>query len=376
MAAEACSSPLAPSHAFRLRARCRSHTALVAAAAVVLVGSGFGPAVHAGLTPAIVSLALQEQQYRERQVLDPTSDEWTEQPPATQGSPESTIDEARSQLARGVPARARDLLAKWVRNNRDHPRYLEAVYLLGEAELETKDFNAAYENFELVIQDGSGELYTRSLRREVDIARAYLAGEKKIVWGFLRLPAQDDGVQILDRVYERVPGSRLGEDALRYKAEYYFDRGDMDLAQTEYANLAREYPSGRSVRQATLRAAEAADASYSGTPFDGRPLLEAEERYKTVQLLFPDFAKQERVAERLDSIDARRAEKDLYIAQWYERTGQRGAAEFYYRIVDDEWAESLSAATARSRLRAMGIELSPPPGGETPSGGRDATGGG
>ncbi|MGE0481044.1 MAG: tetratricopeptide repeat protein [Phycisphaerae bacterium] len=344
-----------------------------AVAAVLCACSG--PA-HAALAPAIVSLAIQEQQYREREVLDPTSDEWAAQPPATQGSPESTVDEARSHLARGNPARARDLLAKWVKTNRDHPRHLEAVYLLGEAEFETKDFNAAYENFELVIQDGAGELYSRALRREVDIARAYLAGEKKIIWGVLRLPAEADGVQILDRVYERVPGSRLGEDALRYKAEYYFNRGDMDLAQTEYANLAREYPSGRYVRQATLRAAEAADASYAGTPFDGRPLIEAEERYKTVQLLFPDFAKQERVAERLDSIDARRADKDLYIAQWYERTGQRGAAEFYYRIVVDEWSESLAAAAARSRLRAMGIELAPEPGGVTPSGGRDASGGG
>jgi outer membrane protein assembly factor BamD (BamD/ComL family) len=191
----------------------------------------------------------------------------------------------------------------------------------------------------------------------MDVARAFLSGEKRIVWKILRLPARDDGVEILDRVWERMPGTPMGEEALRLKADYFFDRGEMDLAQDEYVNLAREYPAGRFIRLAMLRSAEAAAAAFPGIRFDDRPLVEAEERYRQVAAAFPVYSEREAVEERLEGIRQQRAEKDLDIAQWYERTGQAGAAEFYYRLVLKDWPDTLAANEARNRLRGMGIEL-------------------
>ena len=49
---------------------------------------------------------------------------------------------------------------------------------------------------------------------------------------------------------------------IRTKADHFFDRGEMDLAQDEYVNLTREYPAGRFVRLAMLRSAEAAGAAF------------------------------------------------------------------------------------------------------------------
>jgi hypothetical protein len=326
------------------------------------------------LTPRLVHIALcvaasallttfapparaQEEQYREREVLEPESDEWVTQPVEEEVTPAGALDEARRLLAEGDSGKAYTRLKKWTKDNLEHERYLEGMYLLGEAQFEREHFYQAYESYEVVAENTAGELFYKALRREMDVARAFLAGEKRIVWKILRLPAYDDGIEILDRIWERVPGTRLGEVALKLKADYFFAVGDMDLAQDEYVHLVREYPSGRYVQLAMLRSAEAAAAAFPGIKFDDRALLNAQERYGQVQSTFPVYAERERVGDRLEGIRQERAEKDLDIARWYERTKQTGAAEFYYRLILKDWPETLAAGEARRQLRALGVEL-------------------
>jgi outer membrane protein assembly factor BamD (BamD/ComL family) len=304
-----------------------------------------------------LSLRLQEQKYRERQVLDPNTNEWIEQEAPAEGAPGNDLDQARADLARNRPSRARTLLNRWLKQNAEDERTYEATFLLGETYFETRDFWKAVKQYTLVAENTSGELFERANERTVDVSRAFLAGQKRIVWGFLRLPAYAEAVDLLDRVWERVPGTRLGELALKLKADYYFNNGDLDLAQDEYANLAKQYPSGRYVEFAMLRAAEAAEAAFPGIKFDATPLVEADERYRQVQSAFPTYAERENVPDRLQGIREQRAEKDLDIAQWYARTRQPSAAEFYYRQVLEDWPDTLAAADARTRLRAMGARL-------------------
>lgn len=317
---------------------------------------GVGPVPLAPAT-VLLEMLVQQEQYRERQVLDPRSDEWMEEPVVEESGPGGELSRARGLLAGGRVAEARRQLRQWVRQYPDHERYAEAELLLGETYFAKKNYYTAYEHYETAADNSSGELFYKALRRAMDVARAFLAGQKRLVWKFLPLPAYDDGVEILGRVWERVPGTRMGEEALKLKADFRFERGEMELAQDEYANLAREYPSGRYVQVALLRAAEAAHAAFPGVHFDDRPLLNAEERYRQVRSTFPHYAEREQVEVRLAAIRQQRAEKDLEVARWYERTGQRGAAEFYYRLIVREWPETLAESVAQSRLRAMGVEM-------------------
>lgn len=310
------------------------------------------------LAGAVISSAMaQDESYRDRQELDPNSDRWVNRPPAPPGTPLGDLEQARAWLAEGEAARAKSLMSGWTKANPDHEQLLEGVFLLGESFYRLRDFRNAYERYEIVAEGASGELLRTALLREMDVARAFLSGEKRIVWGFLPLPAYDDGIEILSKIWQRVPGTRLGEEALRLKADYYFADGQMDFAQDEYSNLAREYPNGKYTRPAMLRAAEAAQAMFSGTAFDDRPLVEARERYRALQAAYPEFARQERVPERLEGIRVSQSEKDLYVGRWYEKTGRRDSAEYYYRLVLKDWPGTLAEAESRKRLTAMGIEL-------------------
>ncbi|QOJ15064.1 MAG: outer membrane protein assembly factor BamD [Planctomycetia bacterium] len=298
----------------------------------------------------------QSQQYREQEVLDPATGTWGELPEPPPDPPTDELGRARTLLAEGNWRGANRLLKRWLEENGDHDRYLEGVFLYGESYFERGWYWEAYEQYEIVAEQGSGELFQLALRRETDVARAFLAGKKRRVLRIFWIVAYDDGIKILDRVWERTPGTRLGEIALKLKADYFFNTGELQSAQDEYVNLAREYPAGRFTRFAALRAAEAAAAAFPGIAYDERPLLNAQERYQEVLRVYPEYAQQQRVEERLSGIRSQRAEKDLYVAKWYERTGRRGAAEFYYRQILADWPETLAAAEAESRLRGLGFE--------------------
>lgn len=299
--------------------------------------------------------AAQEEQYRERDVLDPERDEWVAEPRAPEAGPEDPLDRARALLAAGQAKRARKLLEAWVEAHRDDQRYHEGALLLGDAWFELRDFWRAVERYQGVADEASGEVFERANERCVEVARAFLSGEKRIVWRIFRLPAYDEGVELLDRVWERMPGTRLGELALKLKADFFYERGEFDLAQDEYANLVQQYPSGRYVQIAMLRSAAAAEAAFPGIRFSDGPLLEATERYRRLLGTFPAYAEQQGVRLRLDGIREQRAEKDLAIGRWYERTRQSGAAAFYYQAVLADWPDTLAAAEARTRLRALGV---------------------
>lgn len=317
------------------------------------------PTLASAPAAAGVVAVSQSQQYRERQVFDPQTGEWIDQPPAVEGTPQGDLEIARSLLARDDPGGARRILRRWLKENADHERFVEATFLLGEAEFLRGRYYQAYERYEYVVENSGGEMFHRALRREMDVARAFLAGKKRLVWGFLYLPAYDDGVEILDRVWERVPGTRIGEEALALIADYRFAVGEMDLAQDEYARLVGEYPSGRHTARGMLRAAEAAEAAFGGVKFDARPLLEAEERYRQFSAAFPTYADEQHVDERLRQIGRLRAQKDLDVARWYEGVRQPQAAVFYYQLIVRDWPDSVEAAAARQRLEALGAEAPP-----------------
>lgn len=293
----------------------------------------------------------------ERHVFDPRTGEWVVLDPDAVLPAEGPLGEARDLLAAGKPGRARRIVRDFLKESPDDELYYEAVFLEGETYFEQKDYWKAAQRYSSVAENTSGELFALANQRTVDVARAFLSGERRIVWGILPMPAYDEGVELLDQVWQRMPGTRLGELALKLKADYFFERGDLGLAQDEYAFLVEQYPSGRFVQIAMLRAAEAANAAFPGIKYDSVPLVEAEARYRLLAATFPVFAEQEEVASRLDGIRQQRAEKDLYIADWYRRTRQPSAAEYYYRLVLADYPDTLAADDARTRLRALGVRL-------------------
>jgi outer membrane protein assembly factor BamD (BamD/ComL family) len=301
------------------------------------------------------------EQYAERLTYDPKTGEWLELPPAEPGTAEGDLEIARATLARADGGRdvrtARKLLQRWIKTYYDSPHNGEALFYYADAEFQLGNFMKAYETYERILDDyGGTDLAQRSLRNELVVAEVFLSGRWRKVWGgMIRLPAQDEGLDILERLAtNRAPGTPIGEMALKTKADYYYNRGEFSDAEQEYGRLAREYPRSRYVKLALLRSAQASFASFHGVRFDDGALVEAEERFEQFRKKYPRAAEEENVPLLLEQIRNSRAQKEYTIGQFYERTKHPSAAAYYYRSVMKYWPDTTWATLAESRLGRLG----------------------
>ena len=167
--------------------------------------------------------------------------------------------------------------------------------------------------------------------------------------------------KIMDDMVVNYADTPYAEQAQLAKANYYYERGEFETAQEEYARFARDYPHSRFQAKALLWSAYSALASFPGIKFDDAPLLEAEERFHEFLRGYQAQGEQMGVPVLLDEIASTRADKTYDIAAFYERTKATNAARYYYRATMQRWPDTPAAAKAKGRLAALGPGNPPPP---------------
>ena len=288
---------------------------------------------------------------------DPAQNRWVEAPRPIPGTEDGDLDIARQYMAREDYKTALKGLTAWIKKyGTASPRYPEALYLKGTAEMGTEDYRAARDDFQKLLNDYPGSIYAeRALSGQYRVAEQYLAGKKrKALGGLFKIPDRDAGVKIMDDVAVNYADTPLAESAQLAKANYYYERGDFDLAQDEYARFARDFSRSRYHAKALLYSAYSALASFAGIKFDDAPLIEAQERLGQFTRSYPAQAEQMQAPTTLEQIASTRADKTLDIAKFYEKTGQPGAARFYYRATVQRWPNTPAAAEARGNLAKLG----------------------
>jgi len=258
------------------------------------------------------------------------------------------IDEGRNRKAVG---RVEDLVEKWPVDEAAE----EAMFLAGQAEINRGRLFQAYEWFEKHLsQFPAGQFSERALRREFAVAERFLAGEKRIVMGFLYLPAEDDGLEILARIAEHAPGSKLAEEAVLRIADHHYAKGQYAEAVESYDQFVQLFGKTAKAPYARLQAARAMYASYRGEKFDETPLLEAEQRFAVFARLHPDEAKKANVQGTLQNIRSQRVGRLFKTAAFYERVGKNKPAVFYYRQIASQYPDTAWAANAGKALARLG----------------------
>lgn len=296
-------------------------------------------------------------QRAERLTFDPTLDRWITAPEPIPGTEDGDLDIVRQYTAAEDFRTALKAVQRWVKlYGETAPRYSEALFLEGNAHLGLGDYRAASKAFQKLLDDYPGSPYAeRALSAQFRIAEQYLAGKRrKAMWGLLRIKDRDGGIKILDDMVVNYSDTPLAEQAQLAKANYYYERGEFELAEDEYARFARDFPRSRYQPKALLWSAYSALASFPGIEFDDASLIEAEERFRQFMRSYPAHAEQLDVPVFMEQISATRADKTNAIARFYERTRQPNAARFYYRATIERWPNTPAAAEAQGRLVALG----------------------
>jgi len=281
--------------------------------------------------------------------------QWVRLQPPEPDTPAGQVALIRQDVEAGRPRRALKAAEKFLEDHPDAPQREEVFALAGQAEMNRGRWLQAYEWFERQLTEyPNGALYERALEREYDIAERFLAGEKQIVLGFLPVPAEKEGLEILTGIAEHAPGSAVAERALMRVARHHHDQRDYADAVDAYDRYVQMFGKAPRAPEAMLQAARALLESFGGAEFDETPLLEADQRLRAFAAAYPVEAGQADVDAMLEQVADLRAEKLYTDARFYERVGRPAAAVFYYRRLRETFSQTAWASRAEEDLARLG----------------------
>jgi tetratricopeptide (TPR) repeat protein len=255
--------------------------------------------------------------------LDPQKG-WTARDDAPPNPERAALDQARRLLADGKFSQARDVVTKWIEEHEtsDSPLLPEAYYQRGNAKLGNSGEYSALFDYEKIANKytDSRPWFEQALERELDVAILYLNGLRKPSLG-IRI---DSGVEIAEeiilRIHERLPFSKLDEKAELELADYYYRDRDLKMAATAYDCFLINFPKSDKREHAMQRRLFATIAQFKGPSYDASGLIEAKYQIQEYQTDFPLQAQSNGIGDSLQArLDESAAAQMLSVAHWYLR---------------------------------------------------------
>lgn len=269
-------------------------------------------------------------------------------------SPSGELAAIRKALADDEPKLAYKLAKKWIKANPNHPELAYAYVLRGDAQVMRGNLYKSLFDYELVARAYPGSpVFDTVLEREFEVAKAFTNGMKRKFAGIRFLDASAEAEEILIRIQERAPGSRIAERAGKELADFYFRDGQMLLAAEAYSIFLDNYPRSQWAEYAYERQITASLATFKGPRFDATGLYTAERKSVEFQEAFPGAAEALGTDETLVRIDESLAGKTLRTAQWYDRTDRKISAAYLYSRVVSDHPDSDAAGEAMTRLTEL-----------------------
>jgi outer membrane protein assembly factor BamD (BamD/ComL family) len=196
----------------------------------------------------------------------------------------------------------------------------------------------------------TSSLKDAALNRQFEIASEFLAGRKKTVLMVFRVSAFDDGVKIMEKISDRTGTADIAKNALLTVAQSYEKRKQWNEAYLKWSEISMRWPTGEIARDALLAMARTKYAAFRGSVYDGSSLISAKTYYENFKLRYPQEAKKLSIDDILAKIAEQLAEKNLLIAQYYERTGGTEPANMYYQLVVDSWPNTKAGQIAKQKI--------------------------
>jgi tetratricopeptide (TPR) repeat protein len=231
-----------------------------------------------------------------------------------------------------------------------------------EAELlfcEGKFTKAVFTYDKLLTDYPESQLREAALDRQFAIGTAFLGGEEKQLLRLFKIKGYAEGIEIMERITERAGiDSPIGLKAATAAAKNYENRKRFDEAYLKWQEISTEWDTGQLGKDTLLNMARCKHAVYTKYPerkrpwYDDSSLLTARSYYERFKLTYPQDAEKIGVDKILKEINEQLADKQLNVAQYYQRTGNKQSANLYYQMLinDTNWQQTRAAKVAKQML--------------------------
>jgi outer membrane protein assembly factor BamD (BamD/ComL family) len=159
------------------------------------------------------------------------------------------------------------------------------------------------------------------------------------------------------------PRGQLADDAIMHIANTYFLRGRYEDADYYYGLLRSDYAKSPYQLDAHMLGLKCKLMCYQGPGYNGKPLEEAEQLIDQMLVQFPQELgeKRELVVQEKAKVRFARADRDIKLAQYWDKGEHYGAAKIYYAEVLKNYPQTPHAEEAKTRLAAIEGQPDHPP---------------
>jgi TolA-binding protein len=200
-------------------------------------------------------------------------------------------------------------------------------------------------------------------RRQMDQYQEQIAGKRWFVspaaWihfgkDMPMLDTEGHATQTLNTIRLHDIKGPMGEKSLLYLGTINFFRQDYKEADFYFSQLYQEYPNSVHAAKAVKQSVICKQLMTGGSIYDCRGVEESKKLLMTGMSAYPELAKDETwIRNQLVSINIQQADRDMKIAETYQRLGHNGAAFFYYELVIRRYPNTTYASTAEQRKREL-----------------------
>ena len=283
----------------------------------------------------------------------------------TPGTDEAVIQEARAALAAGDAKKAMQILDPWLEEyeTSDNPYLAQAYLVRGDAKVADDDEYEALYDYEAVVKNYSATPeFVTCLEREFEIAKRYVNGFNRKWWlGWRIEDASTLGEEMLVRINERLPGSKLAEKAMLELCDFYYRERELKLAAESYDIFLINFPNSPDRSKAMQRRVYSNIARFKGPKYDASGLIEAKELINQYSGKYPLEAEQAGLSDALMArLDESSAAAMLDSAQWYLRRNDAPSARLTLRRLIAKHPGTIASGKAADILEAKGWLVSKP----------------
>lgn len=279
-------------------------------------------------------------------------------PAATPGSDEALIAQARTDIAEERFAQAKTALDDFLTaNERTNNAFLAEAYLLrGDTLTATGDEYDALYDYERVIKDHPGSPhFVTAVERELDIGVRYAGGLKRKLLGMRILDSTEIAEELLIRVQERLPGSRLAERAGIELADFYYRERDLTMAVQAYDLFIENYPNSQYTQKAMQRRIYATIGRFKGPRYDSSSLIDAKILTRRFASLYPQAAQEAGLTDGLIArLDESAGADMLETANYYFAQDDEVSARYVLKRLVRIHPKTQAAAKAMQTLEERG----------------------
>ncbi len=167
-----------------------------------------------------------------------------------------------------------------------------------------------------------------------------------------------EALEEFEQLRNAYPGSRYLDAAIFGTGRAHFERGDHLVAATHFQRLVDDFPNSEHRPAARFRLARCYDQMALPARLDQNYTILAVEQYSLCLIEFPDAEQRVVTLERLASLRARLAEKELLTGEFYNRRERYDAALLFLDQVLERYGDTPLADRARlARAEALvGLE--------------------